>query len=88
MNGICSKHQGHDPECRLCAALPMTTPTTRPHPDGRGGYQVLVEGEVVGVISQRGHRFGRWFVVGKAGSFMSRPDAIAAVVADWEGGRG
>ena len=22
MSGICSAHQGHDPECRLCNALP------------------------------------------------------------------
>lgn len=24
MSGICSRHQGHDPDCRLCLAIPLT----------------------------------------------------------------
>jgi hypothetical protein len=24
MSGICSKHQGHDPTCNLCMAVPLT----------------------------------------------------------------
>jgi len=24
MSGICSRHQGHDPECKLCQAIPLT----------------------------------------------------------------
>ena len=24
MSGICSRHQGHDPDCPLCTAIPLT----------------------------------------------------------------
>lgn len=24
MSGICSRHQGHDPTCRLCCAIPLS----------------------------------------------------------------
>lgn len=24
MSGICSTHQGHDPECKLCTQIPLT----------------------------------------------------------------